>query len=241
MIVPIIKNFTSQVRFIQNLTDDVFELVLTLKNPPEIDFKAGQYVTIRIPNEENRILFRAYSIASSPLEKNQIVLCIKCAEKGLGSFRLRNLRAGDYLSFRGPIGDFVLKEESSRDILLVAGGTGVAPFVSMADYLIESKSPRKMTLYFGTKTREDLFYYEKFLAMVSQYENFEFFPCLSREEKADKKFQKGRVTTVLAEQFFDSTNLEAYICGGSEFINDVKNLLKEKGFEEQHIHYEKFY
>lgn len=236
-----VQNFSAKVEDLRELTKEIFELDFRLLNPKEIAFQAGQYITIRIPNPNHKIIYRAYSIVSSPSEKSMIRLCVKVAPHGIGAFRLRELKPGDVISFRGPMGEFVLNEESKRNILFVTGGTGIAPICSMLERLSFLDSKKEISLYFGVRDREGFFYGEKLRQFMDKLENFELNFCFSREKFKDKYAKFGRVTHILKEELLNINNLDAYICGGQQLILDVKSMLLEKGFNQSAIYFEKFY
>ncbi|KKP38005.1 MAG: hypothetical protein UR27_C0001G0057 [Candidatus Peregrinibacteria bacterium GW2011_GWA2_33_10] len=237
-----IQNFKSKVKSFKYLSKDVFEFVLELIEPDCIDFKAGQYVTIKIPHEDEKPLFRAYSVASSPLNNKELLFWVKHIKIGEGSKRLAQLKIGDEVMLRGPMGEFILRENSDRDLLFVAGGTGIAPFHSMIDYIQRKGIKKNINVYFGLKNRNDFFCEDCIENLIRIYPNIKFNLCLSRENgNVDMDYRKGRVTKALDEDFKEFKNFDAYICGGKEFIEDVENLLISKGQEKENIFYEKYY
>src|SRR6185437_455311 len=124
-----IGSFQARVSQVRDLTHDVRELELTLCAPKEIIFKAGQFISFDVPKEGYPYpATRPYSIASPPLISDRVLLLFNLVPGGPGSTYLFSLREGNTVSFKGPAGSFYLREDPSKRVLLVATGTGIAPF-----------------------------------------------------------------------------------------------------------------
>ncbi|MFB6177654.1 MAG: ferredoxin--NADP reductase [Halobaculum sp.] len=148
----------------------------------EFDFLAGQYVGVRYEDAA-----RAYSIASPPTS-DRVEICVRRVPDGKLSPRIcGDLEVGDRVTLRGPHGDLVLDESSSRDLVFLATGTGVAPFKSMIDYVFEEGldtvggEQRDVWLFLGAAWADDLPYGDEFRERAARHDNFHFVPCLSRE------------------------------------------------------------
>ena len=130
--------FQATVSRIKKLTHDVRELDLSLVTPASIEFKAGQWISIEVWHPRlKQTVQRQYSIASPPSRSGQITLLFNQVPDGPGSSYLFGLRESDTLKFHGPNGSFYLEEQPSRDLVFVATGTGIAPFRSMLNTLLE--------------------------------------------------------------------------------------------------------
>lgn len=221
--------YHARVDQIRNLTHDVREIGLRLTDPAEIHFKAGQFVSFDVPHPKlNRPATRAYSIASPPIQKGRITLLLNLIPGGPGSTYLFGLKEGDDTQFKGPAGSFYLKEDGQRNLLFVATGTGIAPFRSMLDHLLESGFSRSATLYWGLRSQKDLYYQKEFEALAAQRRNFRFITTLSRPEPGWTG-TTGRVSKLVAEQVSSVTNLSVYLCGNSGMIGEVSSLITQKG------------
>ncbi len=153
-----------------------------LRTEATVDYLAGQYVGIRYGGTS-----RAYSLSSSPTQA-ELELCVRRVPGGRLSPELcGDMSVGDKVTVRGPYGDLVLGEQSQRDIVFLATGTGVAPFKGMIDYLFETGRDehrghqRDVWLFLGAAWEDDLPYRERFREYAAERENFHFVPCLSRE------------------------------------------------------------
>jgi NAD(P)H-flavin reductase len=221
--------YHARVDQIRNLAHDVREIGLRLTDPAEIHFKAGQFVSFDVPYPTlNRPATRAYSIASPPIQKGRITLLLNLVPGGPGSTYLFGLKEGDETQFKGPAGSFYLKEDGRHDLLFVATGTGIAPFRSMLDHLLESGFSRSINLYWGLRSQRDLYYQKEFEALVEQRPNVRVITTLSRPEPGWTG-AVGRVTKLVAEQVTSVANLSVYLCGNSGMIGEVSSLITQKG------------
>lgn len=148
----------------------------------DVDFLAGQYVGLRYDGTS-----RAYSLANSPTE-DDLEICVRRVPGGRLSPRICDgLSVGDDVSVRGPYGELVLGEQSERDLVFLATGTGVAPLKSMLDYVFATGrdeyggTRRDVWLFLGAAWADDLPYRAAFRSLARQRDNFHFVPCLSRE------------------------------------------------------------
>jgi NAD(P)H-flavin reductase len=221
--------YQARVDGIRNLTHDVREIDFQLIDPKEISFKAGQFVSFEVLHPKlNKLVTRPYSIASPPSQRDRITLLLNLVPGGPGSTYLFSLKEGDETQFKGPAGSFYLKEEGTRDLLFVATGTGIAPFRSMLDHLLEHGFSRSATLYWGLRSQRDLYYQKEFETQAEHHPNFSFITTLSRPEPGWNRVT-GRVTKLVEEQVPSVANLSVYLCGNSGMISEVSQLINQKG------------
>ncbi len=228
---------------IQALTHDVKEVSLRLIDPQELDFIAGQYVAIEVSevkDGQTRLNNRPYSIVSPPEEKKVIKLCANLIREGPGSTYLHGLRLGDQVQFLYPLGYFRIDDQSTTSLLFVATGTGIAPIKSIILHLLKNGSRRPITLYWGLRREEDIYYQDEFTSLAYQYPFFKFRITLSQPSPGWKGL-KGRVTHYLADGITTVENLEVALCGKGEMIREVRGILMGKGMSKKSIHFEKFY
>ena len=157
-----IETFTAQVESIKNLTHDVRQLDLRLIEPKTITFKPGQFISFEVPHPQTgHLVTRAYSIASQPSRSDVITLLFNLVPGGPGSTYLFHLKEGDKTHFKGPAGNFYLREDPGRELLFIASGTGIAPIRSMLLANAERPDPRPATLFWGLRGQRDLYYQEE--------------------------------------------------------------------------------
>jgi ferredoxin-NADP reductase len=201
----------------------------------ELRFKPGQFVSVK-HMVDGREITRAYSIASRP-GGNRFSLCLNLIENGLISKYLFELELDAEIEVGEALGYFTLRNPQ-RDALFVATGTGVAPFRSMLlQHLPEVE--RRITLLMGCRYPEGLMYRDELNRLAQDHAHFSFLPTVTRPD-ASWTGRTGRVQAHLDEALDERRDIDVYICGLKEMVDDVRSLLKQKGFDRKQIIYEKY-
>jgi CDP-4-dehydro-6-deoxyglucose reductase, E3 len=222
------QSFQATVDRVRDLTHDVRELGLRLREPKDIQFKAGQFISFNLtPPGGERLMIRPYSIASPPNESDRITLVFNRVQGGRGSTYLFNLREGDVVAFEGPQGSFYLRERM-RNVLFVATGTGIAPIRSMLLDLVDNGYAGTATLYWGLRSQRDVYYQQEFEALAVRYPNVSFAIALSRPEAGWEAYA-GRVTDLVDARVTSVKNLDVFLCGNHAMIRDVTEIIRTKG------------
>lgn len=238
-----VREYKAEVIGLRDLTADIREIRLQLKSPPALDFKAGQYIQFRIPpyGAVRRITFRAYSIASPPSEHSQLELEVKQVLNGIGStYIFTHLKLNDPVIFNGPHGDFYLRA-GDRPVILIAGGSGMAPIKAMLYDMRDRKISRKVRFFFGARARRDLFLLNEMQALEKSLPDFRFIPALSGPLPDDKwDGETGLISDVLARRIEAACPCEAYLCGSPAMIEACIKVLCAKGVENSRIFYDAF-
>lgn len=224
---------------ITDLTHDVREIELALRNPPEIGFKPGQFISFEVPKKGFPLAaVRPYSIVSPPSQRDRLTLVLNLVPCGPGSTYLFGLREGDQTNFKGPAGSFSLKDDTTRDLLFVATGTGIAPIRSMIATQLERGAPQAVTLFWGLRSQRDLYYQKELQAFAHQFPLFSVITTLSQPEDGWTG-ATGRVTSLVKNQASSVKNLAVYLCGNSGMIQEVTTLIQARGLCP--IYKEKYY
>ncbi len=237
-----VHRFETEVAAMRDLTHDIKEVVLRLLQPPAMHFRAGQYIQIEVPPYEltDEPVYRAYSISSPPSIEDRVELEIRLVPHGIcTTYVHRRLKVGDRLNINGPYGDFTLRE-TNRDILFVAGGSGMAPIKSILYDMAERGVSRRTRYFFGARTAGDLFLMEEMKALERRLPDFRFIPALSAPEPGTWDGETGLVTEVMSRQVKSVANTEAYLCGSPGLIDACIVILKRMGMPEDLIYYDKF-
>jgi len=234
-----VETYTAQVESIENLTHDVRRLDLRLIEPNTITFKPGQFISFEMPDPHTgRLVTRAYSIASQPSRLGVITLLFNLVSGGPGSGFLFHLKEGEKAQFKGPAGHFYLREDPERELLFVASGTGIAPIRSMLLANAERPDPRPATLFWGLRTRQDLYDQEELADLTRRTQTLKAITTLSRPDPGWSG-ESGRVLRLIEERITSVKNLAVYLCGNSAMIADATSLLRGKGLCP--IYREKYY
>jgi Na+-transporting NADH:ubiquinone oxidoreductase subunit F len=240
----LVKEFRVQVDRIEDLTPQIKGLHLTILAPEEgITFKAGQYVQLEVPKYKltKGAEFRAYSVSSDSHKHHELELVITRVEKGAVSTYVHDyLKQGQELRLMGPFGQFHLRD-SDRDILLIGTGSGLAPLKSILHKIENEEIQRKTRLFFGARTRQDLFYQKELKRMEQALPHFTYVPTLSRPRQEDQwEGENGRVTNLIEKYVEDKADLDVYICGAPPMVESCVELLTQKGIPEERIFFDKF-
>ncbi len=194
-------------------------------------YKPGQYVWVELPNlhpSDPRGSRRPFSIASAPDDSNRITIIVRATDS-IFNKSLRLLHPGDELNIIGPFGySFCLPEDTATPIILIAGGTGVTPFLSIIRYSVDIQSQRSITLINANDSQERTF--------------------LNDELEAYQKNKSIRIKN-LTRRFEDTDiddieglhNAPIYISGPKGFVEHIHNTLKTKGVFEHQFYFEAFY
>jgi Flavodoxin reductases (ferredoxin-NADPH reductases) family 1 len=202
------------------------------------DFKPGQFVTLDLPiHEKKNKRLRSYSIASCPNGTNEFELIIVLVEDGLGTpYLFNDVKVGDQILFRGPIGVFTMERAPQHDLFLICTGTGIAPFRSMITSWHRCKMPSKnIYLIFGTRTQQDLLYHEEFCQLANEMPGLHYIPVLSREQWSGRT---GYVHAVYEELCKGKPDAHFMLCGWKNMIDDARAKLATLGYPKSQVHFE---
>src|SRR5580658_1833468 len=186
-------------RLIQSveIAPDVRHFVFEAPDIEKLTFTPGQFVSFTDAVDGKKIT-RAYSIASAPGDSNRFELCLNLVTDGHLSPRLFSMRPGESVEMLPPLGQFVIRHPD-RDAVLIATGTGIAPFRSILRAHLNDSS-RAFTLLFGVRHEHSLMYRAEFEEMARRYSHFRFLPTLTRPGP-DWSRLTGRVQQHLTEAF----------------------------------------
>ncbi|MDZ7719295.1 MAG: FAD-binding oxidoreductase [Balneolaceae bacterium] len=222
-------------------------LLITLTPTVEGDcfcqFMPGQYVEIIPPN--GQWLPRAYSIGNPPQVGGAIELQIRLVENGrLSSWFFEELKEHDVLQVRGPRGNFTLKSPPEKSLVFVAGGTGFAPIKAMIEQQIQMNSERKMELYWGVGSAEDVFEIETLVNWKDTAPNLN---CTLAIDHGDLPVLpdgiavlSGRLDDVISRNSTGFQEADAYVAGPPVMMPGIMQTLNDKGIQSEFIHVDSF-
>lgn len=224
------------------LTHDMVELNLRLPPGKAFEFVAGQYVQLEsVEYKGVPPVMRAYSIASPPSDGNRISLVIRRVAGGIcTTWVFDHLKVGQTAVFSGPYGGFRLSTKDAPAIF-IAGGSGIAPFLSMLTDIREKGTARRVVLCFGAQTRADLCKLEEMAGLEKTIGGFRFIPALSREPAGtDWKGERGMITAVVEKILKEGGFGEAYLCGSPGMIDACVKVLVAAGIGSENVYFDKF-
>lgn len=226
-----IREGRAEVAAVEALTHDITRLHLKVIEPEDFAFKPGQYVDLHVPGAEG--VTRSFSMANVPGD-GQIELIIKRYPGGRLSGMLDGqIEPGQEIGFTGPYGAFHLRR-SERPIVMIAGGSGMAPILALLRQLSSEGADRPVRFFYGARTEKDLFYGDLIAELGSKLSDFEFTPVVERfvHEVVDEYLESGALGT---------KDVEGYMCGPPPMIDAAQDMLTGKhGVSEQRIYHDKF-
>jgi Na+-transporting NADH:ubiquinone oxidoreductase subunit F len=192
---------------------------------------------------------RAYSMANYPDERGIIMLNVLIATPppnmpdappGIMSSYIFNLKPGDKVTISGPFGEFFAKD-TQNEMVFIGGGAGMAPMRShIFDQLRRIKTKRKISFWYGARSKREMFYVEDFDALATENANFEWHCALSDPLESDNwTGYTGFIHEVILENYLKDhpapVDCEFYMCGPPMMNNAVIKMLKDLGVEDEHI------
>jgi len=235
-----IAEHTATVDRIEALTHDIRWLGLRLDDPAELSFAAGQYVELAVPGVAGS--WRSFSMANPPRESGRVDLIVKVLPGGAFSAILdTTVRCGDHMRLRGPFGQFGVRL-SHRPMIMVAGGSGMAPILAMLKDLAATPHRREVIFFYGARSRRDLFLADELEDLAETHDWFRFVPALSEPAPVDGGWagETGLITEVLARHLPTTRGMEAYLCGPPPMIDAAVDLLRSTGCKDRHIFFDRF-
>jgi len=206
---------------------------------------------LKASNDEE--IFRAYSMANHPAEGNIVMLNVRIATPppgtdfppGISSSFIFNLKPGDKVTVSGPYGEFFIKE-TDREMVYIGGGAGMAPMRSHLFHLFHTlETGRKVTFFYGARSKREMFYDEDFQAIKEKYPNFNYVVALSDPLPEDNwDGPVGFIHQVAQDNFLGKheapEDIEYYLCGPPMMISAVQNMLYNLGVEKDMIAFDEF-
>ena len=211
--------------------------VLSVRPEPRMDYRPGQSVAIECPSRPR--LWRYYSVANAPRPDGMLEFHIRLIDGGAVSMALTSEAiVGTEVRLGPPVGVLTLSEPpSGRDLLLVAGSTGLAPLKAIVDQATGLPQPPRAHLFFGARTADGLYDLDSLEKMAAQHPWLTVTPAVS----ADSRFagETGDLPEVVARHG-DWSRHEAYVAGPTEMVTDAVARLAAAGVPQEHIHIEDF-
>ena len=235
-----VRDFTGVVTRIEDLTPTIKGIWLRLEGGEVLDFQAGQYINLELPDG---IGHRAFSLANPP-GTDELELNIRRVPGGQGTTWIHeSLKAGDTLKLSGPYGRFFVHASAGLPSIFMAGGSGQSSPRSMILDLIATGSAQPITLIYGARNRQELYYHDEFAALSARHPGFTYVPALS-DEPADSGWTgfRGYVHEA-AKACFDNDfrGHKAYLCGPPVMIEACITALMQGRLFERDIYTEKFF
>ncbi|MEJ5896589.1 benzoate 1,2-dioxygenase electron transfer component BenC [Aquabacterium sp. G14] len=228
------SNFDAKIADVRKLSDSTISLTIEGDALNKLAFLPGQYVNLKVPGSDQT---RAYSFSSMPRD-GKVSFLIRNVPGGLMSTFLTSLaKTGDDMTLAGPLGSFYLRD-IKRPLLMLAGGTGLAPFTAMLEKIAEQGSPFPLHLIYGVTNDADLVDMDKLEAFAQRIPNFTYTACVANPESPYP--HKGYVTQHIEPQHLNDGEVDIYLCGPPPMVEAVSQFIRERGIQPANFYYEKF-
>ncbi len=247
-----IRKFTVSKKALE--CDDTYSFYLKPHDgKPLPSFKPGQYLTFQlsVPGVAKPVI-RCYSLSDCARKDLYRVTIKRCPPPsgtphppGVGSsFFCDGIKEGDILDVKAPNGHFFLDLEKNRPVVLISGGVGVTPMVSMANALTEIGDTREIWFFFGARNSRDHMFKDYMAELAAKHGNVRMHVCYSRPLPGDvngKDYQhESRVSVDLFKELLPSNNYDYFLCGPGPFMETITDDLRAWGVPDKWVHYEAF-
>ncbi len=220
-----IRKLPCRIEKIDKVAADVAIVSLKLPANDRLQYLAGQYVDFLLKDGRRR----SFSIATAPEDDALLDLHVRHVPGGHFSGQLFNeFKGREILRIEGPLGNFFLREDSDKPIIFVAGGTGFAPIKAVIEHAFHHAVDRQIVLYWGVRSRADLYLPDLPAEWQRRHPNFTFIPVLSDPLPDDRwPGRTGFVHKAVMTDFTDLSGYQVYACGGPAMIDAARREFAE--------------
>lgn len=223
-------------------THDVTTFTFGMSEPVLFFFKPGQFVTLELEINGERVM-RSYTISSSPSIPYSFSITVKRVDGGLVSNWLHdNLKSGDQIAVHGPVGQFNCMDFPSDKVLMLSGGVGITPVMSMARWWFDTDSEVDMVFAHSARTPNDIIYARELEYMSSRIDNFQMHLICERNEIGQawggyRGYMNIHMLSLIAPDFMER---EVFCCGPEPYMTAIRNMLRDAGYDMDRYHEESF-
>ncbi len=234
-----VREFNGKLASVEPLTHDIIRIAIELDEP--MKFWAGQFADLTLVDAN---ITRSYSMGNPPSDPNRLEFIIKKYPGGAFSTAIGEAQVGADIKVKGPYGSCFRREDREGPMILVGGGSGMAPLLSILVDQAASGETRPVRFFYGARTTKDLFELERFKELEASMPDFKFIPALSEPgDDGDWAGETGFIHEVLRKHLLDMDDIEeadAYGCGPPPMIDSASPILMIAGIEPSRTYFDKF-
>ena len=234
----LVEDFVGTVSRLAPLSPTILEVTIELDRP--MTFQAGQYINITLPGVEGS---RAFSMANPPSVAEAVTLHVRKIPGGAATTYIHDtLKIGDQVELSGPYGQFFVRTSDTKDVIFIAGGSGLSSPESMILDLLEKGETREIYLFQGARNVAELYHRQRFEELAERHANFHYHPALNEPTEEDNWQGFTGFVHEAAVAAFDGkfAGHKAYLCGPPPMIDAAISALMQGRLFEADIHMEKF-
>jgi benzoate/toluate 1,2-dioxygenase reductase subunit len=229
-----VGDFPGKVAAVDRLSPSTIRFSIALDKPDDLDFLPGQYVNVNVPGTDQT---RSYSFSSAP-GATPASFVVRNVPDGLMSTWLTNsAQPGDAISFAGPYGSFYLRAVQ-RPVLMLAGGTGIAPFLAMLDTLAAKGFTHPVRLVYAVTNDHDLVELDHLDRIAQAHPRFEYVTTVAHGASSHPR--KGYATAHVEPGWMNGGDVDVYLCGPVPMVEAVRGWLEATGIRPANFLFEKF-
>ncbi|MES2261756.1 MAG: benzoate 1,2-dioxygenase electron transfer component BenC [Pseudomonadota bacterium] len=219
---------------VEHVSESTIRFAIDLQQPDALTFLPGQYVNVTIPGTD---LARSYSFSSVPGARQASFVVRNVPGGRMSSYLDDAAQPGQQIAFSGPYGSFYLRAVQ-RPVLMLAGGTGIAPFLSMLDVLAQQGFAQAVRLVFAVTHDRDLVALAQLDRIAAAHPQFSYCTCVASPDSAHPR--KGYATEHVEPSWLNGGDVDAYLCGPVPMVDAVRTWLGNIGVQPANFYFEKF-
>lgn len=223
-------------------TIETFRLVEPSSDRLPFDFLPGQFLQVEVEPQPGKVVRRTYTIASSPTQRAYVELTVKREERGIVSRYLSDrIKVGDLVKVSGPFGTFTFTGSDADSIVLIAGGVGITPMMSVLRYLTDTAWPGEIFFVYGAQSTEEFVFRQEIEQLERRHDRLHVFASMPRSPGTVWLGPEGIISKEMLQAAVpDIVRRRVHLCGPPQMMVVMKELLTELGVPETQIHSEAF-
>jgi ring-1,2-phenylacetyl-CoA epoxidase subunit PaaE len=239
------KSYFLQVQKVVQETIDTVSIHFWHPISGQLEYKAGQFLTVIVPGPDGKKVRRSYSFSSSPATDSGLCITVKRVVGGwVSNYLADKVKEGDFLEVLPPMGRFLFDAEAEGNLVFIGAGSGITPLISLIKTALKTSS-KKVLLIYGNRDEHSIIFKEKLRELESAYRGrFSVIHILSRPGEYWVG-HKGRIHQANAIWFMKDSGVDFsrdqfYMCGPEEMMDDLQKVYSLFEVPEDRVHYERF-
>ena len=220
---------------IEEATHDI--RIIRLRPAKPLSFSPGQYATLQFTPDH----IRPYSMASLCTDEELEFHVRRVPDGRVTSYVFDEIKLGDVIRVSGPLGTAYLRTRHEGPLLCVAGGTGLAPILSIVRGAIAANMDNPIHLYFGVRSPQDIYRLDQLKALQTLHPALKLNVIVTTDDGGTSGRRTGLITEAIAEDIPEFQGWRAYVCGAPPMVEATAALLRQRHMDEKHIHADAFY